>query len=150
MVYDKDSLNGSESSGSDHSEAGKKGDAGEINVDNIVDNENRNIEMSNVVNHIGELLRSNQMYNLCHVFPQHEIGIKGEETNKFTKLARFDLKLEAFVYFCFVYFLFFSVFVFLCFCSLSGEGYHFEKHSLLELKQTRYAIVDNENKNIEI
>jgi hypothetical protein len=89
MIYGKDSSIGSGSSDSDHNEDKKKGDACEGNV-YIINNESRNIEISNEVKHVEEILRFNPMYNLCHVFPQHEIGIKGEVTNKFTDGFRPD------------------------------------------------------------
>ena len=83
MIHGKDSSNGSGSSDSDRSEGKQKGDACEGNV-HIIDNESRNIEISNVVKHVGELLRFNPTYPLCHAFPHHEIGIAGEADNKFT------------------------------------------------------------------
>lgn len=82
MIYNEGSPNGSESSDSDRNEGKKNGDACEGNVDNSVDNVN--VESRNVVNHVGKLLHSNPMYTSCHVFSHHEIGIKGEEDNKFT------------------------------------------------------------------
>ena len=79
MIYYKGSSNGSGSSDPDRNEGKKNGDVCEYNVDNV------NVESCNVVNHVGKLLHSNPMYTSCHVFSHHEIGIKGEEDNKFTR-----------------------------------------------------------------
>ena len=83
MIYYKGSSNGSGSSDPDRNEGKKNGDVCEYNVDNV------NVESCNVVNHVGKLLHSNPMYTSCHVFSHHEIGIKGEEDNKFTDFSPF-------------------------------------------------------------
>ena len=87
MIYSKDSSIGSGSSDSDRNGEKQKGDAGEINVDNIVNSSN--IELWNhSVNHVRNRFQPNHMYTSCHVFPYPEEGLSGKSTKKFTKSHR--------------------------------------------------------------